>query len=86
MTNLKIAPMEGPIVKFTDKATGENYMGRKVALSEGDKTYECFAVSNANDPTQTTLMNKDQFIQTIADNVPEVTRHQGDTFAKKEAA
>jgi hypothetical protein len=64
----KLTPTDKPIIKFTDKA-GEKFMAREVKLETGDT---CMAVSNEKNPSQATLMNKEEFFKYFAQNCKQV--------------
>lgn len=53
----KLKPTNKPIIKYTTN-DGEKMMAREVQLENG---YTCMAVSNEKNPSQTALMNKDEF-------------------------
>ncbi len=78
MDNTQMKPTGTPVIKYTAK-TGGNYMAREVELPNG---YRCMVVSDAKNPSQGTLMNKDVFMKTMAEAVPEMKAHQGDNFVK----
>lgn len=66
----KLTPTDKPIIQYESK-DGEKFMAREVMLENG---YKCMAVSNAKNPSQTTLMNHDEFKKYLLETAKQVQK------------